>query len=397
MDFSFIVVQFLNGLASASALFIIASGLTLVFGVTRIVNFAHGAFYMLGAYVGYTVSRLVGFWPALVLAPLAVGVLGALFERACEGGAGAEELARTVADICDNAPGEHTFVYDADATLQDKITAVPLSSYGKPYTPPPGTVDPALDTKAAVREQVNALDGAAFFTELAKLLKDNPPAAGDAPVVAELAKLGVVPGQDFDPGKPDLQTANAIADAPRAAQTKIPAWATDGIAAGDNQFINGWLFTTKTGNYGTNFLQRAYITWIGLGANLPEDAIYPTSEGPAQGQKYSGANKYVVHFNKGELPPVQGFWSLTMYDADYFFVDNPLNRYTLSQRNQLKENADGSVDLYLQADNPGSDKESNWLPAPAGTFILMLRMYWPNPKDPSIIDGSWKIPAVVKK
>ena len=294
---------------------------------------------------------------------------------------------------CTGTPEDYAAVH----ALQDKITAVPLSSYGKPYTPPPGTVDPAFDTKTAVREQVNALDGATFFTELAKLLKTNPPAAEDAPVVADLAKLGVVPGQDFDPGNPDLQTAKAIADAPKAAQAKIPAWAADGIAAGDNQFINGWLFTTKTGKYGTNFVQRAYVTWIGLGANLPEDAVYPTSEGPAQGQKYSGANKYVVHFNKGELPPVQGFWSLTMYDADYFFVDNPLNRYTLSQRNQLKENPDGSVDLYLQAENPGPDKESNWLPAPKDDFVLMLRLYWPNTTPPSIIDGTWKPPAVTQQ
>jgi hypothetical protein len=207
----------------------------------------------------------------------------------------------------------------------------------------------------------------------------------------------IVPGQDFDPGKPDPQTANAIADAPKAAQAKIPAWSVDGIAAGDNQFINGWLFTTKVGKYGTNYIQRAYVTWIGLGANLPEDAIYPTSEGPAQGQKYSGANKYVVHFDKGELPPVQGFWSLTMYDANYFLVDNTLNRYTLSQRNQLKENPDGSVDLYLQAENPGSDKESNWLPAPKDDFVLMLRLYWPNTTPPSIIDGTWKPPAVTQQ
>jgi hypothetical protein len=94
------------------------------------------------------------------------------------------------------------------------------------------------------------------------------------------------------------------------------------------------------------------------------------------------------------MPPVKGFWSLTMYDKDYFFVDNPLNRYTLSERNELKKNADGSVDLYLQANSPGKDKESNWLPAPEGDFVLMLRMYWPSPTAPTILDGSWQIPAV---
>ncbi len=100
--------------------------------------------------------------------------------------------------------------------------------------------------------------------------------------------------------------------------------------------LNGWIFTTKTGIYGTDYLQRALITAIGLGANRPQDAVYPTSEAGRRRQAYSGANKYVMHFNKGEMPPVDGFWSLTMYNGDYFFVDNPLNRYTVSPRNKLK-------------------------------------------------------------
>jgi len=182
--------------------------------------------------------------------------------------------------------------------------------------------------------------------------------------------------------------------APKPAQHKIMGWMKEGILAADFKLEDGWLFTTKTGLYGTAYRQRALITAIGLGANRPEDAIYPTSEGPDILQSYSGAKKYVMHFKKGELPPVNGFWSLTMYDADYFFVDNPLNRYTLSQRNQLRANADGSVDLYIQHDSPGADKESNWLPAPADRFILMLRMYWPKDKSPSILNGTWKIPRV---
>ena len=128
----------------------------------------------------------------------------------------------------------------------------------------------------------------------------------------------------------------------------------------------------------------------------PQDAVYPTSEADAEGKPYDGSKKYVMHFPKARLPPVRGFWSLTMYDENYFFVANPLNRYSISARQKLKTNADGSVDLLIQHESPGADKEANWLPAPAGKFILMLRMYWPNEKDPSIIDGSWKIPAVSK-
>ena len=157
---------------------------------------------------------------------------------------------------------------------------------------------------------------------------------------------------------------------------------------------DGWLFFTKTGIYGTNYLDRAFITAVGLGANRPQDAVYPTSEVDAAGKPYSGANKYVMHFDKGQMPPAKGFWSLTMYNADYFFVANPLNRYTLSTRNKFKKNADGSVDLFLQNENPGKGKEFNWLPAPEGKFILMLRLYWPKETPPSLLDGSWTIPGV---
>jgi len=101
-----------------------------------------------------------------------------------------------------------------------------------------------------------------------------------------------------------------------------------------------------------------------------------------------------MHFNKGELPPVNGFWSLTMYDKDYFFVPNPINRQSISARQDLKPNADGSVDLYIQNESPGPDKESNWLPAPKDKFILMMRLYWPKETAPSIIDGTWKVPGV---
>ncbi len=113
------------------------------------------------------------------------------------------------------------------------------------------------------------------------------------------------------------------------------------------------MFSTKTGIYGTDYLNRALVTAVGLGANRPEDAIYPTSEADAEGKPYDGANKYVMHFDKGQMPPVNGFWSLTMYNEEYFFVDNPLNRYTVSSRSKFKENADGSVDVFIQHENPG--------------------------------------------
>jgi hypothetical protein len=273
--------------------------------------------------------------------------------------------------------------------LQDQYKLVPLSAYGKPYTPPAGKVDPSIDTKTPVREQVHRMSATEYFKLLAALMKENPPAPADAPMVAKLKRLGIEPGRDFDPGKLDPAAAKALEDVPKVAVERIMAHLKK---AGTN--TNGWIFTTKAGLYGTDYLQRALVTAIGLGANRPQDAVYPTSEVGADGKPYDGANKYVMRFPKGQLPPANAFWSLTMYDAEYFFVDNPLNRYTLSSRNELKPNADGSTDLYIQKDSPGSGKESNWLPAPPGRFVLMLRLYWPKETDPSILKSTWQPPPV---
>jgi hypothetical protein len=278
--------------------------------------------------------------------------------------------------------------------LQDEISIVPLSSYGKSYTSPSGKVDPSIDMKTAVRDQVNALSVDEYFNLLATLMKDNPPNAADAPMLKKMAKLGIVPGKPFDGSKLGPVAKDLFLHVPKIAQEKIMFWMKEGLLYGDFKLEHGWAFTTKTGLYGVNYIQRALVTAIGLGANRPEDAVYPTSEGPSIVGSYTGAKKYVMHFPKGELPPVEGFWSLTMYDGQYFFVENPLNRYSISARQDLKVNADGSVDLYIQNESPGADKESNWLPAPKDKFILMLRLYWPKKTPPSILDGTWKLPQV---
>ena len=278
--------------------------------------------------------------------------------------------------------------YKACHAVMDRYQLTPLSAYGKPYTPPAGNVDSAIDMKTPVREQVHKMDAVAYFTLLARLMKDNPPAREDAPVLEKLAQIGLVPGKDFDASKFPAAAARLV---PEAAQKKIMGHFK---SAGSD--INGWIFTTRAGIYGTHYTQRAFITAIGLGANRPQDAVYPTSEVDAEGNPYSGASRYVVHFPKGQTPPANAFWSITMYNADYFFVDNPLNKYTVSARNALKYNADGSLDLHIQNESPGTDREANWLPAPKGKFVLMMRLYWPREKDPSIIDGTWKPPAVKK-
>ncbi len=279
--------------------------------------------------------------------------------------------------------------YKAVHTIQDKYALVPLSAYGKDYTPPKGKVDPSIDMKTPVRDQVNKMDAGAYFRLLASLMKHNRPAKADAAIVEKMAKIGVVPGQDFDISKLDPAVQKGLEKATKPGLEKILAHLKDG-----GKVVNGWVYPSPAGEYGTDFLQRATVAYFGLGCNRSKDAIYPTSETTADGKPYNGANKYTLTFPKGQLPPVNGFWSLTMYDENYFFVENPLNRFTLSERNKLKANEDGSITLYLQNESPGGDLESNWLPAPKGKFVLMMRLYWPNEKPPSIIDGTWKPPAV---
>ncbi len=159
---------------------------------------------------------------------------------------------------------------------------------------------------------------------------------------------------------------------------------------------NGWLYFTKgVGNFGADYLLRGMANLLGPGWNRPQDAVYPLSQKDGNGDEYDGEKyKYVMRFEKGTLPPALAFWSLTMYDSDFFFVPNPINRYDLAQRDRLIPNPDGSVDLYLQADSPGKDKEANWLPAPRGKFVLVMRIYSPRTTPPSILDGTWTPPPV---
>ena len=283
--------------------------------------------------------------------------------------------------------------YKAVWALQDQYKVYPLSAWGKDYVPPPGKVDPTVDMKRSVRDSVNALDAAEFFGWMADLMKDNPPAPEDAPMVAKMAEIGLVPGEDFDLSKLDPEIAAAIERAPKAAWAKIDAYtAQSGVVK------QGWLVNLKVGHYGTDYMARAWLSAFGIPANAPKDAVYPVGLADADGQPLDASkHDYVIRFaSKDDLPPANGFWSLTMYDDGYFFVPNALNRYTLSERNQLKTNEDGSIELYLQKDNPGPDKESNWLPAPDGGFIPMFRLYWPKEDPPSVLDGSWWPPVIQK-
>lgn len=284
---------------------------------------------------------------------------------------------------CAGTPEDYAAVH----ALQDGFSSVPLSAYGKPYTAPLGVVDETFDAEKAIRKQVNDLPLVEFFSYLAELLKTNPPKPEDAPIVLRMAEIGIVPGEDFDHSKLPLlghrlDPKLALLELVRDMKSKTP--------------VNGWLYwTSNAGEYGTDYEQRAMVTLIGPGLNYPKDAMYPFSEKDQDGKDYDGSkHRYVMRFDKGELPPVKGFWSLTMYDPKFFFVPNPIDRYSLSQRDTFVTNPDGSIDLYLQADSPGPDKDANWLPAPKGKFVPMLRLYWPQDTPPSILDGSWTPPPL---
>lgn len=280
--------------------------------------------------------------------------------------------------------------YEVVHALQDRFASVPLSSYGEPYEPPPGVVDESFDMEKAVRKQVNKMPLEEYFAYLAELLKTNPPKAGDAEIVERMAEIGIVPGRDFDADKlphlgHKLDPKVALAELLRTMKAKDP--------------VNGWLYwTSNAGEYGIDYEQRAMVTLIGPGMNFAEDAVYPFSQKDANGKKYNGSkHQYVMRFENGQMPPVKGFWSLTMYDSSFFFVPNSIDRYSLGGGDTFVTNDDGSVDLYIQAESPGPEKESNWLPAPDGKFILMLRLYWPDDETPTILDGSWKPPKVVRR
>jgi hypothetical protein len=275
--------------------------------------------------------------------------------------------------------------YDALHAMQDQYTLVPLALFGKPNpAPEKGVVDPNIDMMTPPRDQIDKLDAAEFFKRLARLIKDNPPTSEDAPMVAILTRLGIV--GDFDMSKVAASEAQGLSRVPAMARKKIL-----GHYAAQKQ-ANGWIVSTGSGHYGTDYLQRALVAYIGVGGNLPADGFYPIARFDGEGKVLNSASRYMMHFTKADIPPInsQGFWSITIYDKEYFLAPNAINRYSLSSRDKFEQNPDGSIDLYIQKEPPSADKQSNWLPTPDDEFILMMRLYWP--KD-AAVNGAWVPPA----
>jgi hypothetical protein len=277
--------------------------------------------------------------------------------------------------------------YDAVHKIQDGFKLARLSQWGKNSESMESKIDSSVDTKTSPLDQVNTMPAAKYFSYAAEIMKKNPPHLSDWSMVERLKRIGIVPGQSFDFASADPIVRSALEGAPakglQLMKAKLPTLA---------RAVNGWQMNTDSiGVYGNYYLKRAIIALVGLGANSPEDAIYPLNIADAAGKPVNGANRYVLHFKREELPPVDAFWSITMYDSEGFQVANPINRFAIGDRDNLKYNSDGSLDIFIQHDRPAPDKESNWLPAPSGKLGITMRLYAPRAQ---AIDGGWAPPAI---
>jgi len=278
--------------------------------------------------------------------------------------------------------------YPAVNKLQDEFKLTPLSQWGKTVTPVKAIIDPTVDMKTDPLAQVNTMSAEKYFSYGTQLMKLHPPHITDWSILTRLERIGIKVGEDFDfnNAPPAVQKGlqRAVVDGLKIMQEKTPTLAP---------IINGWQMNTNTmGVYGNYYLKRAIVAMVGLGANQPEDAIYPLNVADSNGKPLEGQNNYILHFDKNELPPVDAFWSVTMYDEEGFQVPNPLNRFALGDRSNLQYNADGSLDIYIQSKSPGKDKEANWLPSPPqGKLGVTMRLYAPKPV---VLNGFWNPPAI---
>jgi hypothetical protein len=284
-----------------------------------------------------------------------------------------------------DGPADYPAVHKVQAGF--KIT--PLSRWGLQPEPVTGTVGLGIDMKTPPKIQVDTMPAGKFFAYAADILKGQPPHITDQPILAQMKRIGIERGKSFDIDKVDPAIKAGLETVPEDALA-LMAWKVASIA----RVVNGWSMNTDTmGVYGNYYLKRALIAQVGLGANLPEDAIYPLNLADDTGKPLDGANAYVLHFEKDATPPVNAFWSVTLYDNQGFQVPNRLNRFAVSSWMPFKYNPDGSLDLYFQNASPGADKEADWLPAPKGPFNLTMRLYAPKS---DALTGKWNPPSVMK-
>jgi hypothetical protein len=269
--------------------------------------------------------------------------------------------------------------------IQDKIIVKPLSEFQGNITtslqPAVTQVNTSKEVPIGPQPSLIAPTVIEIFDEMGTAMIGNPLNPPDPVLVTKLASIGIGPGK-----VPSTEANDTI-------KTALQTGITEGQnminarVANMGSVVNGWLANAQLGNFGTDYLFRAATTQWGLGANIGQEAYYPGTFTDSQGNPLSGNSSYLIHFEPGQTPPVDAFWSITMLNDKGLFVDNPINRYNIGKYTEgLKNN-------YLQSANPGADKESNWLPTPEGAFNMNFRMYLPQPQ---ILNGTWQLPLVEK-
>jgi hypothetical protein len=272
--------------------------------------------------------------------------------------------------------------------------AQPLSAFLKKPAPPAA---PTIDFLPATTGGIKAN----FFGYLAAALQFILPSSEDKEVRAKLARLGVEAGKKFDLAALSPEQKAAVVEGMKEGEAEIGKFMTSGM-----KNVNGWHIGSFFGDrdfYNGNWLMRAAAAQIGIYGNDAEEATYPYTRTDATGETLDASkHNYSLTFPAGQLPPVNAFWSVTMYDGkSQLLIKNPIDRYLINSPMlpNMKKNADGGVTLYIQKDSPGPDKEANWLPAPNDTIYLVMRLYWPKAEPPSILppgEGTWKPPGIVK-
>jgi hypothetical protein len=273
------------------------------------------------------------------------------------------------------------------AELQEQFTLTPLDRWHQRLANPSNpVVQRASQSALDPYQQIEQMTAAEFFSLLAALMTEQRAGPQDGPAMEGLVKIGVIPGLEFEADQLSWMDHYLLDYALKVTRSAIKE-----RLKGDRALENGWAVQRDTiGEYGTDYAMRAAVAMIGLGALPPAEASYPNTAVDSQGAVLSGSHSYRLHFPAGETPPVNAFWSLTLYDQDGFLVANPIGRYTLGDRDELVYNADGSLDLHIQQVAP-REGQANWLPTPEGNFALTLRIYHPKPE---FLDGSWQLPAV---
>ena len=290
--------------------------------------------------------------------------------------------------ICARTQTNNPEDYPAVHTIQDQFRLMPLRPPGHPPSAMNSMADPTISAATATPIQhVTNMYPLSFLNRMTTLMGSNPPSLADDQIIRGLTSLGISPDKPIKLARMKKAVVQGIAAGCRAGLETISNEAKNL----HGRIVNGWQFSGDMGRYETRYLGRAAIATFGFGATLPEDLVCARAAFDESGEALRGSNHYVINFRTGEWPPVNAFWTLTMYDEQQHFVANPLGRFAISSRDQLKVNYDGSLSLYIQHARPGRDMESNWLPAPRANFSILLRLYWPKA---AILNGSWRPPQI---